>query len=124
MADGQYIVGDKILFRIYLHHRMNLTNVIMVFQHGSKKGSAMILEGTPDKDYTRREDGKRSIANLTTKVTADHQLGTYNLDRIIIKSAGGQEISIKADELDDLRNARINIVEESKERPIVIGWHQ
>jgi hypothetical protein len=121
VQDKQYIVGDKISLRIYVRHRANLARVTAVFVRQRDENTTIFLEGSPDADYIQYGDGKRSTASLTAKVTADHKVGTYRLDRIITESAGGRVDQMMDNELGDLETTRIEIVEEPGGKPTVSG---
>jgi hypothetical protein len=112
-ADGlfRYVVGDEIMARMELWHRMNLLDVSVVFEHHEDPAITLTLSGVPKfvryvPSQDRRDAGssteevyRESEVRLRGEVDLEHLPGEYAVSHAEFYTASGQEIrhDIRAD---------------------------
>src|SRR5215207_1596283 len=97
MMDGAhnnrcYKAGDTVKLELVLHHRANLREVRVIFEHTYDKSVApLIARGRPHPISERGSDGSMR-SRLQTEIVIPGTLtpGVYELTRISYQTAGGQ----------------------------------
>ena len=100
----RYVVGDEVMARMELWHRMNLLDVSVVFEHHEDPAITLTLSGVPkfvryvpsqDRPDTGSSTGeiyRESEVCLRGEVDLEHLPGEYTVSRAEFYTASGQEI--------------------------------
>ena len=109
-----YKAGDTVKLEIVLHHRANLKEVRVIFEHKHDKSAApLIARGRPRPISERGADGSM-MSRLEAEIMIPGAVtpGVYELTRISYETAGGQlghlpeSEDLTDDRADDLRSRR------------------
>ena len=118
-----YEAGDTIKLEIVLHHRANLREVRLIFEHTHDKGVApLIARGRPHPISERGSDGSME-SRLQTEIVIPGTLtpGVYELTRISYETAGGQLGHLpESEDLTDVAQMTFEVVGEPSETPSVV----
>ena len=118
-----YKAGDTIKLELVLHHRANLREVRLVFEHTHEKSVApLIARGRPRPISDRASDGS-SQSRLQAEIAIPGALtpGVYKLTRISYETAGRQLGHLEASEdFTDGAPMAFEVVGEPQDEPSVI----
>ena len=88
----RYEAGDTVKLEIVLHHRANLQEVRVIFEHTHDRSAPpLIARGQPRPISDRGDDGE-IMSRLEAEITLPWAVtpGVYELARISYETAGGQ----------------------------------
>jgi hypothetical protein len=122
--DGRrYEAGDTVKLELVLHHRANLREVRLVFEHTRDKSVApLIARGRPHPISERGSDGSME-SRLQTEIVIPGTLtpGVYELTRISYETAGGQLGHLpESEDLTDVARITFEVVGEPSDTPSVV----
>ena len=122
--DGRrYEAGDTLKLELVLHHRANLREVRVVFEHTQDKSVApLIARGRPRPISERGPDGSVQ-SRLQTEIVIPRALtpGVYELTRISYETAGGQRGHLpESEDLKDVGRMTFEVVGEPSDTPSVV----
>jgi hypothetical protein len=119
----RYEAGDTIKLELMLHHRANLREVRLVFEHSHDKSVApLIARGQPRPISERGSDGSME-SRLQTEIVIPGTLtpGVYELTRISYQTAGGQLGHLEdSEDLTDISRMAFEVVSEPSDTPSVV----
>jgi hypothetical protein len=119
----RYEAGDTVKLELVLHHRANLREVRLVFEHTHDKCVApLIARGRPYPTSERGSDGSME-SRLQTEIVIPGTLtrGVYELTRISYETAGGQlEHLLESDDLEGVKLMTFEVVGKPQDTPSVI----
>jgi len=120
---GRYEAGDTVKLELMLHHRANLREVRLVFEHTHDKSVApLIARGRPCPISERDSDGSME-SRLQTEIVIPGTLtpGVYELTRISYETAGGQLGHLpEREDLKDVARITFEVVGEPSDTPSVV----
>lgn len=119
----RYKAGDTVKVEIVLHHRANLREVRVVFEHTHDRSVApLIAHGRPRPLSERGSDG-----SITSRFEAEIVIpgaltpGVYELTRISYETAGGQRGHLpESEDLTDVGRMTFEVVGEPSDTPNVV----
>jgi hypothetical protein len=119
----RYKAGDTVKLEITLHHRANLKEVRVIFEHTHDKSAPpLIARGQPRPISDRDADG-----SIRSRIEAEIELprvvtpGIYELARISFETAGGQLGHLEEEEvLSDTPRMTFEVVGEPADTPDVV----
>jgi hypothetical protein len=119
----RYEAGDTVKLELVLHHRANLREVRLVFEHSHDRSVApLIARGRPRPISERGSDGSMK-SRLKTEIVIPGTLtpGVYELTRISYETAGRQLGHLEdSEELTDISRMAFEVVGEPQDRPSVV----
>ena len=119
----RYEAGDTVKLELMLHHRANLREVRLVFEHSHDKSVApLIARGRPHPISERGSDGSME-SRLQTEIVIPGTLtpGDYELTRISYQTAGRQLGHLEdSEDLTDFSQIAFEVVGEPQDRPSVV----
>lgn len=119
----RYEAGDKLKLEIVLHHRANLKEVRLVFEHIHDKSVApLIARGRPRPISERSLDGSIS-SRLQAEIVIPGTLtpGIYELTRISYETAGRQLGHLPEDnDLEGIARMTFEVVGEPQDTPSIV----
>jgi len=119
----RYEAGDTVKLELMLHHRANLRQVRLVFEHSHDKSVApLIARGRPHPISERGSDGSME-SRLQTEIVIPGTLtpGDYELTRISYQTAGGQLGHLEdSKDLTDISRMAFEVVGEPSDTPSVV----
>ena len=119
----RYEAGDTVKLELMLHHRANLREVRLVFEHSHDKSVApLIARGRPHPISERGSDGSME-SRLQTEIVIPGTLtpGDYELTRISYQTAGGQLGHLEdSEDLTDISRMAFEVVGEPSDTPSVV----
>jgi hypothetical protein len=119
----RYEAGDAIKLEVVLHHRANLNEVRVIFEHTHDKTAApLIARGQPRPISERGADGSIR-SRLEAEITLPRAVapGVYELTRISYETAGGQLGHLpEGEDLTDVPRVTFEVVGESADIPGVV----
>ena len=120
----RYEAGDKVKLEIVLHHRANLKEVRVVFEHTHHRSVApLIARGRPRPISERGSDGS-IMSRLEVEIVIPRALtpGVYELTRISYETAGGQRGHLpESEDLKDVGRMIFEVVGEPSNTPSVVN---
>lgn len=120
---GRYEAGDTVKLELVLHHRANLREVRLVFEHTRDKSEApLIARGRPCPISERGSDGSME-SRLQTEIVIPGTItpGVYELTRISYETAGGQLGHLpESEDLKDDARMTFEVVGEPQDTPSVV----
>ncbi|HET7269695.1 MAG TPA: hypothetical protein VFI90_01290 [Rubrobacter sp.] len=118
-----YKAGDTVKLEIVLHHRANLREVRVVFEHTHDKSVApLIARARPHPISERGSDGL-IMSRLQSEIVITGALtpGVYELTRISYETAGGQLGHLpEGEDLKDVARMTFEVVGEPQDTPSVV----
>ena len=119
----RYEAGDTVKLELMLHHRANLREVRLVFEHSHDKSVApLIARGRPHPISERGSDGSME-SRLQTEIVIPGTLtpGVYELTRISYQTAGGQLGHLEdSEDLTDISRMAFEVVSEPSDTPSLV----
>ena len=119
----RYEAGDTVKLELVLHHRANLREVRLVFEHSHDRCVApLIARGRPRPISERGSDGSMK-SRLQTEIMIPGTLtpGVYELTRISYETAGRQLGHLEdSEDLTDFSRMAFEVVGEPQDRPSVV----
>jgi len=119
----RYEAGDTVKLELMLHHRANLREVRLVFEHSHDKSVApLIARGRPYPISERGSDGSME-SRLQTEIVIPGTLtpGVYELTRISYQTAGGQLGHLEdSEDLTDISRMAFEVVSEPSDTPSLV----
>ena len=119
----RYEAGDTVKLELVLHHRANLREVRLVFEHSHDKSvGPLIARGRPRPISERGSDGSME-SRLQTEIVIPGTLtpGVYKLTRISYQTAGGQLGHLEdSEDLTDISRMAFEVVGEPSDTPSVV----
>src|SRR5215213_4990574 len=119
----RYEAGDTVKLELVLHHRANLREVRLVFEHANDKSVApLIARGKPHPISERGSDGSME-SRLQTEIAIPGTLtpGVYELTRISYETAGGQLGHLaESEDLKDISRMAFEVVGEPSDTPSIV----
>lgn len=119
----RYEAGDTVKLEIVLHHRANLREVRVIFEHRRDKTAAPLMaRGQPRPISKRGPDGSiRSRLDAEIMLPRAVTPGVYELARISYETAGGQLGHLpEGEDLTDIPRMTLEVVGEPADTPGVI----
>jgi hypothetical protein len=119
----RYKAGDTVKLEIVLHHRANLSEVRVVFEHTRGKSVApLIARGRPRPISERGPDGSmRSRLEVEIVIPGTLTPGIYELTRISYETAGRQLGHVPVgDDLEGVARITFEVVGEPSDTPSVV----
>jgi hypothetical protein len=119
----RYKAGDTVKLEIVLHHRANLSEVRVVFEHTRGKSVApLIARGRPRPISERGPDGSmRSRLEVEIVIPGTLTPGIYELTRISYETAGGQRGHLpESEDLTDVGRRTFEVVGEPSDTPNLV----
>jgi hypothetical protein len=119
----RYKAGDTVKLEIVLHHRANLSEVRVVFEHTRGKSVApLIARGRPRPISERGSDGSmRSRLEVEIVIPGTLTPGIYELTRISYETAGRQLGHVPVgDDLEGVARITFEVVGEPSDTPSVV----
>jgi hypothetical protein len=118
-----YKAGDTVKLELVLHHRANLREVRVVFEHTQDKSVApLIARGRPRSISERGSDGSIQ-SRLEAEIVIPGALtpGVYELTRISYETAGRQLGHLpEGEDLSDVAQMTFEVVGEPSDTPSVV----
>ena len=119
----RYKAGDTVKLEIVLHHRANLREVRLVFEHTHDKSVApLIARGRPRPISERGSDGSIE-SRLQTEIVIPGTLppGVYELTRVSYETEGRQLGHLpESEDLSDVARMAFEVVLEPSDTPSVV----
>ena len=119
----RYEAGDTVKLELVLHHRANLREVRVVFEHTQNKSVApLIARGRPRPISERGSDGSIQ-SRLEAEIVIPGALtpGVYELTRISYETAGGQLGHLpEGENISDVAQMTFEVVGEPSDTPRVV----
>jgi len=119
----RYEAGDTVKLELVLHHRANLREVRVVFEHTQNKSVApLIARGRPRPISERGSDGSIQ-SRLEAEIVIPGALtpGVYELTRISYETAGGQLGHLpEGENISDVAQMTFEVVGEPSDTPSVV----
>jgi hypothetical protein len=119
----RYEAGDTVKLEIVLHHRANLKEVRVVFEHTHDKSVApLIARGRPRPISERGSDGSiKSRLQAEIGIPGTLTPGVYELTRISYETAGGQLGHLpENDDHKGVMRIAFQVVSEPQDTPSVV----
>src|SRR5215204_851904 len=87
-----YETGDTVKLEIVLHHRANLKEVRVIFEHTHDKSAAPLMTRGQPRPISDRDIDSSITSRLEVEITLPRAVipGVYELARISYETAGGQ----------------------------------
>jgi hypothetical protein len=119
----RYEAGDTVKLELVLHHRANLREVRLIFEHSHDRSVApLIARGRPRPISEKGSDGSRE-SRLKTEIVipGTRTPGVYELTRISYETAGRQLGHLEdSEDLTDISRMAFEVVGEPQDRPSVV----
>ena len=123
----RYEAGDTVKLELVLHHRANLREVRLVFEHTHDKNVApLIARGRPRPISERRSDcSMESRLQIEIVIPGTLPPGVYELTRISYETEGRQlghlpEHLPESEDLTDVARMAFEVVREPSDTPSVV----
>jgi hypothetical protein len=119
----RYEAGDAVKLEIVLHHRANLREVRVLFEHPRDKTAAPLMaRGQPRPISERGTDGSvRSCLDAEIVIPRAVVPGIYELTRISYETAGGQLGHLEeGEDLSDVPHVSFEVIGEPADTPNVV----
>jgi|SRR5215216_160497 len=122
-AQKLYKAGDTVKLEIDLHHRANLKEVRVIFEHTHDKSAAPLMTRGQPRPISDRDIDSSITSRLEVEITLPRAVipGVYELARISYETAGGQLGHLEEGEvLSDTPRITFEVVGEPADTPTVV----
>ncbi len=121
MTERTYVAGDVVRVELGLQHRANLSTVAVIFE-GEGTDAELHLEGERFEQLRNLGGGlKNTVIPASTTIPTELPPGTYALDRVYVRTVGGQEFVLRGEErLGAVSTMRIEVQPEPTEEPPLV----
>jgi hypothetical protein len=119
-----YKAGDTVTLELVLHHRANLREVRVVFEHTHDKSVAPLIARGRPRPISERDADSSIRSSLQIEIVIPRALtpGVYELTRISYETAGRQLGHLPVgDERDGVARMTFEVVDEPSDTPSVVN---